>query len=521
VESLDLRSGAANKEALALGAHTVKISDRGRLVFAFSFRVEPNQKPMLITPLLTQPMGGAVVSSFAGSATIYTTRGLRAAPLNADGTRSPLTAVPQLGLEVSGSDANPARFLLETGKGGHPLAQSADGSAVPTLSVHLVGASEGAFVTITSNAPDCVVSVDGQPLQEPMKGELHSLPIATGSHPIRLACPGYQDAEQTVNVAAGDTSQHKVNFVLAARTAPAQARRAVLTIAGAPPETLVFQNQVRIGTIGPDGSFSKEVEPGAYTWEWRKAGFESRKESRSIAAGESLLLDGALTPSTGTLVLKVIPDHAQILARREADGNTIVLPNNSPVQLAAGSYRVTAEAPEHNGKAETLFIAGGKPLNLTWELLRTAVVPPPARFFKNGDSWQQMSEGGGWWVRPGGGYSSLRASTGSFSIDFLKRKAMRTKKISILADCPDSADCIVYSLDGHNFVSKRIAAGKTVMEEKHPHGMDDNSSFHLVFEMSPDMIVVKNRSGVVLSTMERRNSMGTLLIQNDNPLNIN
>ena len=521
VESLDLRSGAANKEALAVGAHTVKIYDRGRLVFAFSFRVEPNQKPMLITPLLTQPVAGAVVSSLAGSATIYTTRGLRAAPLNAEGTRSPLAAVPQLGLEIPGSDANPARFLLETGKGGHPLPQSADGSAVPTLSVHLVGASEGAYVTITSNAPACVVSVDGQPLQEPMKGELHSLPVATGSHPIRLACPGYLDAEQTVNVRAGDTSQHKVNFVLAALPAPVQTRRALLTIAGAPPETLVFQNQVRIGTIGPDGSFSKEVEPGAYTWEWRKAGFESRKESRSIAAGESLLLDGALTPSTGSLVLKVIPDHARILARRDPDGNTIVLPNNSPVQLAGGSYRVTAEAPDYNGKTETVFIASGKPLNLTWELARSAIVPPPARFFKNADSWQQISEGGGWWIHPGGGYSSLRASTGSFSIDFLKQKAMRTKKISMLADCPDSGNCIVYSLDGHNLVSKRIAAGKTVTEEKHPHGMDDNSSFHLVFEMSPDVIVVKNRSGTVLSTMERRNSLGTLMIQNDNPLNIN
>ena len=354
-----------------------------------------------------------------------------------------------------------------------------------------------------------------------MKGELHSLPVASGSHPIRLACPGYQDAEQTVTVRAGDVSQHKVNFVLTPRPSPAQTRRALLTIAGAPPETLVFQNQVRIGTIGPDGSFSKEVEPGAYTWEWRKAGFESRKESRSIAAGESLLLDGALTPSTGSLVLKVTPENARILAHRDAEGNTIVLPNNSPVQLAGGSYRVTAEAPDYNGKTETVFIAGGKPLNLTWELARSAIVPPPARFFKNGDSWQQTSEGGGWWIRPGGGYSSLRASTGSFNIDFLKQKGIRTKKISILADCPDSGNCIVYSLDGHNLVSKRIAAGKTITEEKHPHGMDDNSSFHLVFEMSPDVIVVKNRSGTVLSTMERRNSLGTLMIQNDNPLNIN
>jgi hypothetical protein len=410
--------------------------------------------------------------------------------------------------------------LLETGKGGRPSAQSADGSAVPTLSVHLAGAAEEAYVTINSNASNCIVSVDGQPLKQPMTTKSQSLLMAIGSHPVRLSCPGYQEAEQTAELRAGDTGPHTVNFVLTALPTQVPVRRALLTIAGAPPETLVFQNQVRIGTVGPEGSFSKEIDPGAYTWEWRKAGFEPRKESRTVTAGESLLLDGALTPSTGSLVVKVVPENARVSARRDSDGNTIVLPNNSPVQLPAGSYRVTAEAPQYTGKAETVLIAGGKPLSVTWELAKIPVIPQPARFFVNGDSWRQFSDGAGWWIHPGAGYSSLRSSTGSFSIDFLKQKAIRTKKISMLADCPDSDNCIVYSLDGHNLISKRIASGKTVVEEKQAHGMDDNSSFHLVFEMSPDAIVVKNRSGAVLSRMERRESLGTLMIQNDNPLNI-
>jgi serine/threonine-protein kinase len=518
-ESLELRSGSASKEALALGSHTVKIYDRGRLAFAFAFQAEPNQKPMLMTPLLTQPLAGAVVVSLRGSAKIYTTRGLRVAPLDPQVPGLPLAAVPPLGLEIAGSSANPARFLLETGKGGHPLPESADGSAVPTLSVQLAGAAAQTSLTVTSNVPNCVVSVDGQALKQPMNGTAQSLTLAPGSHSIGLACPGYREAEQTADIRIGDPGPHKMKFAMTALPTEPQVRRAVLTIAGAPPEALVFQNQVRVGTVGLDGSFSKEIDPGTYSWEWRKAGFEPRKESRAVTAGESLLLAGALTPSTGSLLLKVLPESARISARRDADGIPLVLPNNSPVQLAGGSYRVTAEAPDYTGKTEALFITPGKPLAVTWELAKAPIVPPPARFFKNGDSWQQISDGG-WWICPGAGYSSLRSSTGSFSIDFLRRKANRNKKISFLADCLDSSNCIVYSLDGHTFTSKRIAAGKTVVEEKQPHGMDDNSSFHLLFEMSADAIVVKNRSGAVLSKMERRESLGTLMIQNDNPLNI-
>ncbi len=525
VESLELHAGAAHREGVSLGSHTVKIYDRGHLAFAFAFRTEPDQKPMLITPLLTQPLAGAVMASLGGSAKLYTTRGLRVALVESQAPGPPapplpLLPVPPLGLDILGSPGKPARFLLETVKGSPALPQSVDGSGVPTLNVLLAGAPEETELTISSNVSNCTLTVDGQALKQPMSGTLQSLTLPAGNHPVRLSCPGYQDAEQTADIRAG-TGPHKMNFFMAPLPAQPQARRALLTIAGAPPETLVFQNQVRIGMVGPDGSFSKEIDPGAYTWEWRKVGFEPRRESRNVTAGESLLLDGALTPSTGSLILKVIPENAGISARRELDSNTVVLSNNSPVPLAAGSYRVTAQAPDYAEKTETVLISAGKALTLTWELTRNPVIAPPTRFFSNGDSWQQISAGGGWWIRPGAGYSSLRSSTGSFRIDFLKRKSIRSKKISILADCPDSANCIVYSLDAHNLVSKRIAAGKTVLEEKQPHGMDDNSSFHLLFEMTPDAIVVKNRSGVVLSRMERRESLGTLMIQNDNPLNIN
>jgi len=516
-ESVDFEGGSASKDDLALGSHTVKIFDHGRPVFSFGFQVEANEKPILTTPLLSEPVAGAVISSLAGSAKIYATRGLRAS------AALPLVPVPPLGLDLNGTSDKPARFLLDTGGAEHlhsqALSQLVDNSDSPTITVQLAGETVKTFMlTVTSNVEDCKISVDGEILKGSLNGLARSFPINAGSHPVALMCPGYQDAQQTAVIRPDDSEAvSKLDFVM--KPVVAEPRWAQLSIAGAPPEAAVFQNQVRIGTIGLDGTFSKEIEPGTYTWEWRKPGFEARNAARTVKAGDAVRLDGALTPANGSLTLKVVPENARIIARRDAEGSPIVLPNNTAVLLAAGSYRVTAEAADYNARSENVLIAAGKPLGLTWDLEKRAVVPAPVRFFQNGDEWRPSSEGSGWWVHGGAGYSAMRSSTGTFSIDFLRKKA--GKKIVIMADCKDVDNCVIFTLDGHNLTSKVLMGGKTLVETKKPHGMDENSSFHLLFEMSPDAMVVKNRAGNVLASVERRDFRGKLLIQNDIPLNIN
>jgi len=520
LETLNLQAGSVSKEDLPLGPHTVKVYDKRREIFSFAFEARPNQLPVLITPLATQPVAGAVIVSMGGAAKVYTTPGLRAAAGQQPGQG--LQAVPPLGLDLAGSPEKPARFLLEGSKGVSQQ-QSADSSVFPVLTVKLAGVSEPALLALTSNVANCGISVDGKPLRDAMTGTARSIPLDPGVHPIRLSCPGYRDMEQIATIKDGDAGPYKLDFAMTA----IPVRRAVFTLAGALPDTAVLGNQVRIGTVGADGTFSKEIDPGSYTFEWRKPGFEPRKESRVVKAGESLRLDGTLTPSTGSLVVKVNPDVARIVARNEGDSSSISLLNNTPLALAAGSYRVTAEAAGYREKSEIVQVANGKFHSLAWDLERNAVAPAaaalaPMHIFENGDSWQPSSEGSGWWVHSGSGYSSLRSSTGTFSFDFLKKKAgARNKKINILADCGDHDNCIVYALDGHNLTSKVIADGQTVQDEKKAHGMDSNSSYHLLFEMSPDAIVVKNRAGVILSSVERSNPRGKLAVQDDNPLNVN
>ncbi len=226
-----------------------------------------------------------------------------------------------------------------------------------------------------------------------------------------------------------------------------------------------------------------------------------------------------MVPTIGSLLLKVVPESAHITVRRDSDNATFNASNNTPLPLSAGSYHVSAQAQDYRERTESVTIASGKPTNLSWDLEKVPVLSVPVRFFENGDTWKPLEGEQGWWIHPGSGYSNLRASTGAVSIDFLRKK--HSHKINILADCQDHANCIVYSMDSHVFTTKVVSQGVTVSDEKKVHGMDNNSSFHLVFEMSPDAIVVKNQAGAVLSSVQRTTPKGKLAIQDDNPLNIN
>ncbi|HEY3913713.1 MAG TPA: PEGA domain-containing protein, partial [Verrucomicrobiae bacterium] len=455
-------------------------------------------------------------------ARVFATAGLRAS------SALPVVSVPGSGLMLHGTPTNPAHFLLDMGTGRAPQPQSVDTSVFPTLSVQLPGANNGAVdfssLSITTNASDCEVSVDGTPLKHGADGQVLSPPLNPGKHKVRLSCSGFQDMEKTAMVKDGQVVPRKLDFAMtslaaAAPAAAAQtANRTQLSIFNAPPDAAIFQNQVRIGTVGADGRFVRDLEPGSFTWEWRKPGFEPRKETRTVRAGDVLRLAGAMLPSTGSVVLKVVPDGALITVVRESDDSLINVANNVPVTLAAGSYRVSAQAPDYLQKTDSITIANGKPITLAWSLEKSAAASQPSRLFENGDTWIPAPDAAGWWIHPGAAYSSLRASTGTFTINFLHKK--HSHKINILADCRSHDDCIVYNIDGHNLTTKVIADGSTVSDEKEPHGMDSDPSFHFVFEISADAITVKNQTGTILSSVTRR-TPGKISIQNGNPLKIN
>ncbi len=205
-ESLDLQSGVASKEDIAIGPHTVKIYDGRRQVFAFAFEAKANAIPTLLTPLSAQPVAGVVVASLSGSAKVYASAGVQAA------ASLPVSAVPAAGLALTGSPENPAHFFLDNGKGKGPQEQSVDSSVFPALTVQLAGAADVSYLAITANASDCQITVDGKPLKRNANGQTLSVPLDPGNHPVRLSCPGFQDMEQVAVVKAGEVSPHKLDF---------------------------------------------------------------------------------------------------------------------------------------------------------------------------------------------------------------------------------------------------------------------------------------------------------------------
>ncbi len=511
-DSIDLQAGVAAKDDLTLGAHTVKIYDSSRLVFSFAFETEANELPVLTSPLGTQPVSGVVVSSLLGTAKVYATPGFRAS------AALPVMPVPLTGLDIPGSATNPAHIFLNSGKGKEAQEQVVDSSVFPTLNIQLSGATQAPFLAITTTAANCQIFIDGRPIKS--AGQSPSVALQTGHHSVRLSCPGYEDLEKDALVKAGQVTPPKLDFVMLPTPATVpQPAKAQFVLAGAPPDATVFQNRVPIGTVGPDGTFARDIDPGIFTWEWRKPGFEPGKASRTVTAGEVVRLNGTLNPSTGSLIVKVSPDNASLAVHRDSDNTPYSALNNIAVALPPGSYHVTAEAPDYRAKTEAVVVAADKTSPLSLDLEKMPVVSGPVRYFDNGDAWKPFSTLPGWWIHPGTGYSSLRASTGSVQIDFLRQKHFH--KISLLADCVSLSDCIAYTLDAHNLSTKVESGGVTKFDEKKPHGMDSAASFRLIFEMSPDAIVVKNQAGAVLSSVERQNPRGKLSVQNETPLHIN
>ena len=271
-------------------------------------------------------------------------------------------------------------------------------------------------------------------------------------------------------------------------------------------------DEVRVGTIGIEGTFSRDIAPGEHSLELRKTGFESHKETHNFKAGDSFHVNAELRP-LGNLSLRLSPAMMRITVQREGESVSSTLPNNQSPQLRAGAYVVSAEAEGYSGRSETVQIEPGKTTPVDWQLKPAQdtpikpVVPKMLTFFENGDKW--TPEGGPpWWVHQGSGYSFLRNATGGYMFDVLPEKKgifRGAKKIRFM-DFAGEGNYIQYTLDGHSLEVKVFSDGEESGGQKVPHGMDGQSSFRIIVEMTADTITIKNRSGKVLSNEKKKSA---------------
>jgi PEGA domain len=135
--------------------------------------------------------------------------------------------------------------------------------------------------------------------------------------------------------------------------------------------------------MGSASDFRQELSAGAHLVEISAAGYESRRETVTIAAGGEQPMQVALArlpppPTTGTLVLDVTTPGAVLIL----DGKRIGLAKGFRRELPAGVHKVQIEARGYHTDTKTLTLTGGELTHVPFTLIRrppqySRPVPPP------------------------------------------------------------------------------------------------------------------------------------------------
>lgn len=513
-KAVDLQDGSLVKENIPSGDHTLAIFDGGREVFLFSFTVKPKEPVLLKAPLgLGAKMRpGVVITSLGASAKVYATPNLKG---GSDG--SSLTPIPESGIALALNERQAARFVVDDGTG-KPRAVPIDFSPLPILSVVLSGAPEKIPVVINANVSDGVAVINGRPLKKPLTAGAQTLFLPPGTYKIKVIRDGYGDSpEQLVALKSGDAAQKPLQFTLAEITHPA-----MLAVDGAPANAEILTDDKPEGNVGANGVFTKELELGSHSITIRKPNYEDFKETYDFKAGATVKVHAAGMKAPGIVNFKVVPQHAEISYQREGESQSTEAPNANihSLELRAGSYKITAKADGFESRTGTVTVVSGQTVDVDWNLKPKPVIiishlVMPSDIFENGTVWTQQTPGkaGGWWIHAAKGISVLRRKEGLFSFNILSPKdskdlvKTKIKKVTFVVDYSGPEDKVVYTLDSHGLSRKVYSGGKGVNEAKLDLGAADRITT-ITVEISLEKILVKNKSGKIIDSLDRLGNKG-------------
>jgi hypothetical protein len=405
--------------------------------------------------------------------------------------------VPANGL-VLNNLAPDSQLVVSDGKNARNV--TIESAPAPVLVAYLQTNDNTGTLQITSNVPDAQVTLNGQAQKRSLKNGNWSRKLTPGTWVVRVSKEGFADAgEQRVELARGDT--HALNFDLKPAVVSGK-----LAIDGALPNTEVWIDSLRAGTVNASGSFSGDVGPGAHDIELRKEGFENLALSkRNFSVGQTVHLsagDVHMRP-LGVLNLQVVPPGAQVSWHRAGDSLVHQARNNTALSLPAGQYVITATAPKHETREETVQVDPAKASTLSWSLAalksttaQTSSSPSTgAGAFLTPDEWQEQN---GWWFHKGPSLAWLKSSRGSFNIAIARKGPgiFGGGKIDWEIGRKDDRNRVTYQLDDHKLFRRAFVDGNKA-DHTANHSLKGDA-YELRIDIEPTRIVVRDPNGNVL-----------------------
>jgi Flp pilus assembly protein TadD len=223
-------------------------------------------------------------------------------------------------------------------------------------------------------------------------GQLRLPNLELKDYVVQVSKSGFQDPpQQVIRIRKGDQATLVFNL-------QPQPRLASLTIQSGAPGTTVFVDQTLVGTIQPDGALSvSTVNPGDHTVELRKERFKPRQFKKHFVAGAAISLaaaDAALEAAPGELKISFAPADATVAIVK---GDLLKMVSSGvPLNLAPGTYTLTARTAERFTRSSTLEVIAGQSKTLDLSL-----GPSGMSKWDNPGAWKQEKDS---FIRRGGDF---------------------------------------------------------------------------------------------------------------------
>jgi tetratricopeptide (TPR) repeat protein len=368
----------------------------------------------------------------------------------------------------------------------------------PVQSTHNLGT-----LLIIAGQDDAKVFLNGklQP-QLTRAGQLRLPNLELKDYVVQVSKSGFQDPPQQ-KIRIRNTDPAKLVFNL-----QPQPSLASLTIQGAAPGTTVFVDQTQVGTIQPDGTLSiSTVNPGDHTVELRREKFKPRQFKKHFVVGGTISLAAADTAleaapesTLGELKITFAPADATVALVK---GDLLKMVSSGvPLNLAAGTYTLTARTAERFTRSSTLEVVAGQSKTLDLSLAPSGMSKwdDPAAWKHEGDSF----------TRKGGDFVLYGASPASGTFVFSGMPA-KGRILQWVLNYSDPRNYVLFQLDENNFYRTVIHNGEKSDQIIVPDKGDKKSFRNIQIRVSPTEIIHEIKHGDRWTVLDRWTRPGTNL----------
>ncbi len=372
----------------------------------------------------------------------------------------------------------------------------------PAESAHNLGT-----LLVVAGQNEARVFLDGKLQRElTQAGQLRLPNLEPKDYVVQVSKNGFQDPPaQKIRVRKGEQARLAFNLQPQPRLSlQPQPRLASLTIQGGAPGATVLVDQTVVGAIQPDGTLSvSTINPGDHTVELRKERFKPRQFKKHFDAGGTISLaaaDAALEAAPSELKITFTPANATVVIVK---GDLLKMVSSGvPLNLAPGTYTLTARTAERFTRSSTLEVVAGqsKTLNLSLAPNGMSKWDDPAAWKQEGDSF--IHKGGDFVL-----YGVVPAS-GTFSFS-----AMLTKGhfLQWVVNYTDARNYVLFQMDDNNFYRTVIRNGEKTDQIIVPDKSDKKSLRTLQIRVSPAEVVHQIKHGDRWTVLDRWTQPGANL----------